>query len=118
MDVQLLTVNDGVSIWGKHYDVGPSSVLSVQHDITKQVARALKIPMSAVDQAQIYREHTRNGAAYELYLNGRTLLLRHTEEGIRKAADAFDAALRLDPNYALAYAGLAMARSEMPSRFA
>lgn len=121
LHAELMRIKDGVSIWANPYDdihLSKPELLSVERDIAKQVASALGKPMNAVEQVQRNRDHTQVGAAYELYLDGRTLLLRHTDESIRKAAEAFNAALRLDPNYALAYAGLAMASAEMPSRFA
>ncbi len=74
--------------------------------------------MTAVEQARVYRRYTENVAAYQLYLRGRSQQVRYTREGTRAAVEAFEGALRLDPNYALAYAGLATASANLWLRFA
>src|SRR5262245_26485906 len=73
---------------------------------------------SSLEKGQTYRRYTENAAAYEAYLRGRAHLVRTTEEGTTAAVEAFGDALRLDPNYALAYAGLSMASADMHLRFA
>jgi TolB-like protein len=117
-EVGLIRVKDGTSLLGKHYDLPRSNLLFLQQDVVREVGRALRIPTTAIEKALTFRRHTGNPDAYQLYLNGRTLLVRHTEDGIRKSVQAFEAALKLDANYAEAYAGLAVASAEMPSRFA
>lgn len=116
--VQLVRVSDGVPIWAESYDTAHSDILDLQDDIARQVARGLKVQITAAERARVYQRYTENVAAYELYLKGRKLLVQHKEETIRAAMDAFEDSLRLDKNYALAHVGLAMACAEMPSRFA
>jgi class 3 adenylate cyclase/TolB-like protein len=117
VSVQLVQVSDGVPLWGEHYDLPRSDLLELQTAIATQVAAALKIQLTAVEQVRVYRRYTENVAAYELYLQGREHILRFTEQETRAAVEAFEGALRLDPNYALALAGLATASAQMWLRF-
>jgi tetratricopeptide (TPR) repeat protein len=117
-DIRLIRVTDQLALWGEHYDSLQAGLVPFQHDVATKVANALKIQMSVVDQEKIYRRYTDNQQAYLLYLKGRRLLVQHSDEGIRAAAQAFKDALALDNNNALAHAGLAMASAEMPARFA
>jgi class 3 adenylate cyclase/TolB-like protein/Flp pilus assembly protein TadD len=118
VSVQLVRVSDGVPLWGERYDLAQADLLGLQDAIAAQVATALKIQMTAVEQARVYRRYTENVAAYELYLRGRSHQMRSTREGTRAAVEAFEDALRLDPNYALAHTGLATASANMWLRFA
>src|SRR5262245_932788 len=117
VSVQLVRVSDGVPLWGERYDLAQADLLGLQDAIAAQVAAALKIQMTAVEQARVYRRYTENVAAYQLYLRGRSHQVRYTKEGTRAAVEAFEAALRLDPHYALARAGLATASAQMRIRF-
>jgi len=74
--------------------------------------------MTAAEQSRVYRRYTENAAAYELYLFGRSRLVRYTRDDTLSAIKAFEDALRLDANYALAHAGLAEASALMRIRFA
>lgn len=118
VNVQLLRVSDGVPIWGGNYDEPRASLLDLQDSIAGQVAAALKIRMTAAEQERLLRRYTKNTAAYELYLQGRSHLSRSTQEEALAAIENFENALRLDPNFAPAYAGLARAAAEMHLRFA
>ena len=118
VSVQLVRVADGASYWGESFDVTTSELPGLEDRITQQVSGALGIRASVAEQGRIYRRYTSNAAAYEAYLRGRAHLVRSTQEGMVAAAEAFNEALRLDPDYALAHAGLAMASAEMNLRFA
>jgi adenylate cyclase len=116
--VQLLRVSDGVPIWGDRFDKPRAGLLDLQDSIAAQVAAALKVQMTAAEQERLLRRYTENAAAYESYLEGRAHLARSTQEDALAAIQNFENALRLDPNYALAHAGLARAAAEMNLRFA
>ncbi len=118
VSVQLVRVVDGASYWGESYDVATEELPGLEDRITQQVSGALGVRVTPPEKARLYRRYTANAAAYEAYLRGRAHLVRSTEEGMAAAAEAFDEALGLDPNYALAHAGLAMASAEMHLRFA
>ena len=118
VSVQLLRAKDGALLWGEHYDLARQDLLTLQDSIATRVSAALSIRMSDEERARVYRHYTSNAAAYEHYLAGRAQLARLTRESTLAAVDNFEHALRLDPNYALARAGLAMASADMHLRFA
>ena len=118
VSVQLLRASDGAPIWGQHYDQPRAGLLDLQDSIAGQVATALKIKLTAAEQERLLRRYTENAAAYESYLQGRSHLARSTQGDVRAAIEKFENALRLDPNYAPAFAGLARAAAEMHLRFA
>ncbi len=118
VSVQLLRVSDGAPFWGAHYDLSRSDLLTLQDSIVERVSGTLAVRMSSTEQPRLYRRYTRNVQAYESYLRGRAELARVTEDGATAAIAAFDHALELDPTYALARAGLAMASADMHLRFA
>jgi serine/threonine protein kinase/Flp pilus assembly protein TadD len=116
--VQLIQSRNGEPLWGSHYDRPRSDLIDVQDSIAEQIASALKIRMSAAEQAQVYRRYTQNTLAYEWYLRGRSQLARSTKEATLASVEAFDSALRLDSSYTLARSGLAMACADMHLYFA
>ena len=118
VSVQLLRAKDGALLWGEHYDLAREDLLTLQDSIARRVSAALAIRMSDEERARVYRHYTSNAAAYERYLAGRAQLARLTKESTLAAVDNFQRALQLDPNYALARAGLAMASADMHLRFA
>lgn len=118
VNVQLVRTSDEVPLWGDQFDKGRADLLSLQDAVATQIAEALRIKMTAAEQARVYRRYTDNAAAYELYLLGRSKLARYTKDDTLSAVKAFDDALRLDANYALAHAGLAEASAQMRIRFA
>jgi eukaryotic-like serine/threonine-protein kinase len=114
---QLVRISDGASIWGEHYDVSRSDLLSLEDAIAEKISVALQINISSVERDRLYRRYTDNLAAYELYLKGRTEMARFTPQSTLAAIAAFESALRLDSEYALAHAGLGMASAVMRIRF-
>jgi len=118
VSVQLLQAGDGAALWGAHYDLARQDLLTLQDSIAERVSGALALRMTAEERARVYRRYTAQPAAYEAYLSGRAQLARMSEAGTRSAIDDFTRALALDPRYALARAGLAMASADMHLRFA
>ena len=118
VSTQLVRISDGSSVWGEHYDLARSDLLGLEDTIAEKIASALRVEISAAERERLYRRYTANPAAYELYLKGRAELARLTRESTLTAVDAFESALRQDPNYALAHAGLAMSCALMRLRYA
>jgi eukaryotic-like serine/threonine-protein kinase len=118
VSVQLVRVDDGSPIWGDHYDVARSDLLSLQDQIARSVADALKVQMTAAERERLFRRYTENAAVYEKYLEGRSLLSRYTPDNVRAAIASFEEALQTDPQYAPARAGIALASATMRLRFA
>jgi TolB-like protein len=118
VSVQLVRSKDGSPVWGSAYDLARQDLLTLQDSIAEKVSASLAVRLSADEHDRLYRRYTANPAAYEWYLRGRTQLARISEDGTRGALEAFERALALDSNYALARAGLAMASADMHLRFA
>ena len=117
VNVQLVRTSDETPLWGGQFDKGRTDLLSLQDVVATQIAEALRIKMTSAEQLRVYRRYTDNVAAYELYLLGRSKLVRYTKDDTLAAVKAFEDALHLDANYALAHAGLAEASAQMRIRF-
>lgn len=118
VNIQLVRTSDETPLWGDQFDKERTDLLSLQDAVATQIAEALRIKMTSAEQSRVYRRYTDNVAAYELYLLGRSKLVRYTKDDTVAAVRAFEEALRLDGNYALAHAGLAEASAQMRIRFA
>ena len=116
--VQLVRVTDGTPYWSDRYDLQAHELPGVEERITEDVSVALGFPLSRQAMARSEQHRAANAAAYEAYLRGRGSMAHGNENGTRAAVDAFEEALRLDQNYALAHAGLSMAAAQMHLRFA
>jgi TolB-like protein/DNA-binding winged helix-turn-helix (wHTH) protein/Tfp pilus assembly protein PilF len=104
---ELVDTRDNTHIWGEQYDRSPSDILLVQQEMARQIAVRLRGPLSSEGQKRVTRNYTDNVEAYRLYLLGRYHWNKRTSEGFKKAVENFEKAIAIDPNYALAYAGVA-----------
>jgi eukaryotic-like serine/threonine-protein kinase len=107
VQADLVNAADGTEIWGSHYARKLADITQVQSDITRDVSNKLQVHLSATEQQKLGRAGTTNAEAYRLYLEGRQQWYGRTPEGLRKSIELFQRAIVADPNYALAYAGLA-----------
>jgi TolB-like protein/Tfp pilus assembly protein PilF len=107
ISVSLDDAFDGRHIWGAQYDRKASDLLSVQREIARDITGNLRLRLSGADEQKLAKNHTVNPEAYQLYLKGRFYWNKRTPDNFRKAIDYFNQAIALDPNYALAYVGLA-----------
>src|SRR5262245_11941193 len=105
--VELVNVPDGAQLWGEQYNLKLSNILTVQADITRQVTNRLRLRLTSGERKQITKRYTENFDAHQQYLMGRKDAEKRTGESYRKAVEHYKRALDLDPNYALAYLGLA-----------
>ena len=110
---ELVDARDGSEIWGTQYDRQLSDISAVQQEIVRDISEKLRLRISPEDQKKLATQRTENGEAYNLYLKGRYYWGKFTDNDIRKAIDYFHQAIDKDPNYALAYAGLADAFHEL-----
>jgi TolB-like protein/Tfp pilus assembly protein PilF len=104
---QVVNVEDGFRSWGETYDRDLNDVFAVQQDIARAVAAALDQKLVEGGPPTVTGDSTASPEAYTQYLMGRQHFNRMTEEGDRRAAEAFRRAVELDPHYALAWAGRA-----------
>lgn len=106
--VRLLSVPDGSQVWAEKFDEKFTDIFRVQDTIAAKVADALALKLSGSERELLARHYTENTEAYQLYLKGRFYWLgSKTEERMRKSIEYFNRAIEVDPNYALAYSGLA-----------
>jgi len=107
ISTELIDAEHDRQIWGKQYQRKLTDVTSLQPDITRDIAENLKLKLSGAQQNIVAQRPTQNSEAYQLYLQGRFYWNRRTAGGVSKAIDYFQQAIAKDPNYALAYTGLA-----------
>lgn len=118
VSVQLISVGDGRPVWAETFEEKYTDIFAVQNAIAERVSAALKSQITEAERERVYRRYTGNVEAYEAYQRGRAQLAPHTRESILAAIGSFEEALRHDPAYALAHAGLANACGAMRNGFA
>ena len=104
---QLINASNGFHIWSKTYDREFGDIFAIQDEIATEVVDALKVTLLGGEQARLNRRPTDDLAAYDAYLLGRQMMARRTSAALQEAVGHFSKAIRLDPQYALAYVGLA-----------
>ena len=107
ISVELIDARTSRNLWGDQYDRKLSDVLAVQEDITRAISSKLRERLSGETNKQATKGGTNDPEAYQLYLKGRFYWEKRTQESLEKARDYFNQAIEKDPNYALAYLGLA-----------
>ena len=105
ISAQLVKLGDGYHLWSERYDREMTDVFAIQDEIAKAIAGRLQVSLGG-GEMPLVMPGTGNLDAYHLYLKGRYYLAQRGL-GLKKALECFDQALAFDPNYALAYAGLA-----------
>jgi TolB-like protein/DNA-binding winged helix-turn-helix (wHTH) protein/Tfp pilus assembly protein PilF len=108
ISAQLVQVSDGFHLWSEAYDRDLTDIFAVQEDIANAVAGSLRVALLG-EKASSSRGT--NIEAYNAYLQGKYFYARYRQEDVDKAISFYEQAVRLDPNYALAWASLAEARS-------
>jgi adenylate cyclase len=107
ISLQLIDVGSEAPIWAQKYDRELEDVFKIQTEIAERVADALKVQLLKENRTLIERKAPDDIAAYVLYLRGRYYWNKRTKEDLEKAIAYFGEAIRKDPNYALAHAGMA-----------
>ena len=107
LSLELVDVQTENAIWSQQYTRKQTDLVSLQSEIARDVSGKLKSKLSGVDLARVEKNYTTNPEAYQLYLKGRFYWNKRDAENLKKAIEQFKAAAAIDPNYALAYAGLA-----------
>jgi TolB-like protein/Flp pilus assembly protein TadD len=107
IQVDLVNTTDGLQIWGDRYDGPVADIIRIQQKIATDVSSHLKLKLTGAQASQFSKPYTQNADAYQHYLRGRYYWNRRTPENISLAITEFQLAADKDPNYALAYVGLA-----------
>jgi serine/threonine-protein kinase len=103
---QLIGVEDGFNLWSNTYEVQVEDVFAVQEEIANAIVSSLEVRLVGTGGGKLVGEHTSNLEAFNLYLRGQFHLNKRVESHLLKAAEFYEEAIRLDPDYALAHAGL------------
>jgi len=104
---QVINVADGCHIWSEKFDRNLKDVFAIQDEISGAIVEHLKVKLLKGERDAVFKRYTEDIEAYSLYLKGIYFLRMYTVDGFQKAVEFFQAALQKDPDYALAYAGLA-----------
>ncbi len=114
IEAELVDATNGAELWGEKFDRQVSDVSTIQEQIANDISDGLRLRLTGEEKRRLTRGSTRNAEAYQLYLNGRFHWNKRTEEELNKAIGYFNQSIEKDPNYALAYVGLADAYLVLP----
>ncbi len=103
---QLVDTQTGHSVWAERYDRELKDVFEVQDEIARSITQALRITLTPQEEKAIARKPTENLQAYDLYLRGRSFARRETHPDLEFALQMFEAAIGLDPRFAMAHAAV------------
>ena len=104
VNVTLIKVADGTTLWADTFDKNFTDIFVVQDSIATSIVNALALNLNSEERTRLVKRYTSNPDANDYYNRGRVNELKITKEGLLKAIDFFDQAIKADPNYALAYA--------------
>jgi len=107
ISVDLIDVRNKKTLWGEQFQRRMSDLLATQGEIAAAIADKLQLRLSGNDSKGITKQYTSNNEAYQLYLQGRYFWNKRSSDNLKRASELLRAATQKDPNFALAYAGLA-----------
>jgi TolB-like protein len=107
LNIEMIDVKDGAYLWGARYECQVTDLIGFQEGLAREVAENLQIRLSKVEESRIAKRYTENPEAYNLYLKGRHFWNKRSVGGVKKAIEYFRSAIRHDPRYSLAFAGIA-----------
>ena len=105
--VRLWGTRDGASMWTRSFDEKLKDLFTLQDAIAERCVDALALQLTGEEKKQLTKHYTENQDAWQLYIQGRIFWNKRNQEDMKKALKCFEAAIKADPKYALAYAGLA-----------
>lgn len=114
---QLIQVSDQTHLWAESYDRKVAEIFAVQKEVARRIANSLAIELLPAQQAALTRPPTASPLAHEAYLKGLYYWNKFTEDGSRKGMVHFEQAIKEDPRYARAYAGLALCNARLGGVF-
>jgi eukaryotic-like serine/threonine-protein kinase len=117
ISTELVDVRDNSHIWGEQYNRKLTDILAVQAEIAREISEKLRLRLTGEQEKRLVKRYTDNAEAYQLYLKGRYYWNKRTEEGLKKGIEYFNQAIEKEPNYALAYSGLADCHTSLAFSF-
>jgi TolB-like protein/Tfp pilus assembly protein PilF len=106
LHIELVDVGSETALWSGDYSRSMTNLVSLPAEIAHDVSSKLRLTLSGADEKKLAKNYTQNTEAYQAYLKGR-FYSKSTETGLKKSLEYFNQAIAIDPNYALAWAGLA-----------
>ncbi|MCH8025109.1 MAG: tetratricopeptide repeat protein, partial [Candidatus Marinimicrobia bacterium] len=107
ISAQLINVADGYHLWSERYDRELKDVFAIQDEIAGNIVQALRVMLSPKEKRALGKVPTTDVEAYDVYLRGRKFFHQFSRKNIAFARQMFNRATQIDPDYALAYAGIA-----------
>jgi TolB-like protein/Tfp pilus assembly protein PilF len=107
ISVELVDVRSNKALWGKQYDRKLADLVTTQREIAREIVQNLRLKLSGPEERRVTKHYAENPEAYQLYLKGHYHASKYTTEGFNKGIAYFEQAIAKDPNFALAYSGLA-----------
>ena len=107
INAQLINAADGFHLWAERDDRTLQDVFAVQEEIASSIASALRVALTPAESQELLRDRPTDVRAYDLYLKGRTLYGQYSQESLHHALELFVRATQIEPDYALAWAGIA-----------
>ena len=107
VQVDLVDATTGAQLWGQEYERKLMDVVAVKQTLVREVTEKLRLKLTGEQQQRLTQRDPANPESYQFYLRGRYYWNKRTAENVKKAIDQFQQAADKDPNYALAYVGLA-----------
>jgi len=104
---QLIKVADGFHLYSEKFDRELEDIFAIQDEISLSILNAVKIKLLGAEKEAVLKKYTDNVEAYQLYLQGVFYYNKYSPDGFMKAIEYFEAAIVIDPNYAIAYSGMA-----------
>ena len=114
---RLINTAADTNIWADTFDRDMKEIFAIQSDIAQHIAAALKAKLTPAEKERIEKKPTKDIRAYEYYVKGREYYFRYRKDDNEQAIELFKKAIELDPDYALAHAGLADSYSQRVIRF-
>ena len=105
LNVELIDPSTENLLWGKKYERSSAQLIALQNDVARDISNKVT-KLSSIDETKLTKTYTTNPDAYKFFLKGRYFSRQFTRDGFKTGVAAFNQAIELDPNYALAYAGL------------
>ncbi len=107
ISAQLIEAATDRHLWAHSYARNLTNIVALQGEVAQAIAREVRLKLTPQEQAQLTRAHPVDPQVYEAYLKGRYFLDKRTEAAVKKSVEYFEEAIKKDPAFALAYAGLA-----------
>ncbi|MBV9340066.1 MAG: winged helix-turn-helix domain-containing protein [Acidobacteria bacterium] len=107
LQAELVDVGHGALLWGQRYERSVSEIAGLEQQLSRDIATHMRVRLADEENDRMLHRYNAVPAAYELYLKGRFFWAKRTKQGLHQGIEYFEQAIGVDPNYALAYAGLA-----------